>query len=238
MRTVIAEMVIAALASSWVVTAAAEPRAKHFPHHIVIPSRTIEPGEIVRLHLSPPAAGDPRRIAWSVVTGSGSVSPEQFAAPFVVTQDLTTVLLRVVRKDDAGALETLAEETLRVREGAVPGAEACLGPGQTWSKGGRDFDQGLASDDLASVLVPAQPEYPANARARGVEGVVTVHTLVCRTGRVLHAWIPVSIPPHPELELLHDAALEAARRIVWRPPTISGQPIAFLASVPFRFPPP
>jgi len=215
-----------------------EAAAPTLPHHIVGPSRTIEPGETVDLRLAPPVEGDPRRISWRVVSGSGVASRGRYSAPFIVTQEWTRATLRVVRKDDAGVLETIAEETLRLHAGAVPGADACLGPGQRWDEGGRGFVQTESTDDIASVLATAQPEYPAQARARGISGVVPVHALVCRSGRVLHAWIPATDPPQPELEILHEAALEAARRYAWRPPTIAGQPVAFHAAMSFRFPPP
>lgn len=216
----------------------AEAPASVTAHHIAGPSRPIAPGSTVELHLAPPYRGAPRRVAWFVVTGPGVASRDGYAAPYIVSPGATLVTLRVVAKNDIGELETLAEETLRLVEGTVPGAESCLGPGQIWAKGGRDFDQTLSTDDIAEVLVPAEPGYPAAARARGIEGIVPVHALVCRTGRVLDAWIPPTDPPHPELAILHEAALEAAHRFVWRAPTVSGQPVAFHALIPFRFPPP
>ncbi len=146
--------------------------------------------------------------------------------------------MRVVRKSDAGTLETLAEETLRLAEGSVPGAESCLGPGQKWSDGGRDFDQTLSTDDIGELLVRVEPQYPASARARGITGTVPVLALVCRTGRVLDARVPQMDPAQPELAPLHEAALEAARQCVFRAPTISGQPVASHWALSFRFPTP
>ena len=76
-----------------------------------------------------------------------------------------------------------------------------------------------------------KPEYPSFARDAGVEGLVLVHALIGKDGRVVRAEVDAkhSIP------MLNQTALEAAKRWVFTPATTNGHPVAVWYAIPFRF---
>ncbi len=73
------------------------------------------------------------------------------------------------------------------------------------------------------------PEYPAEARIRGIQGTVAVQALVDRNGVVREARVVNSIPA------LDAAALEAVRQWRFPPATSAGRPAAFWIVVPVKF---
>ena len=64
-----------------------------------------------------------------------------------------------------------------------------------------------------------KPSYPAEAKAAGASGTVTVQILVSEDGTVESA---KAVSGHP---LLQDAAVEAAKRARFSPTRLSGQPV-------------
>lgn len=74
------------------------------------------------------------------------------------------------------------------------------------------------------------PQYPPQARAAGIEGVVVTEIVVDPTGHVTDARVVRSIP------LLDDAALEAVRKWQFTPTIVNGQavPVRMNISVNFR----
>jgi TonB family protein len=86
-----------------------------------------------------------------------------------------------------------------------------------------------------AVVEPATPEFPAEARARGISGEVTLELDVGDDGRVLAA--RVALPAGGGLD---EAALAAARRLRFSPAEIDGAPAAVTIEYRFRFdaPPP
>lgn len=75
--------------------------------------------------------------------------------------------------------------------------------------------------------------YPPEALARRLAGVVTLHVLVERDGRVSHAEVAESAGP-----LLDAAALEAVQRWRFSPARRDGEPVVARITVPFEFTPP
>src|ERR1043166_7110651 len=73
------------------------------------------------------------------------------------------------------------------------------------------------------------PNYPAQARAAGIEGTVIVLALIGRDGEVKEARIRQSIPA------LDEAALEAVRHGKFKPALAAGQPLAVWVAVPVKF---
>jgi hypothetical protein len=132
--------------------------------------------------------------------------------------------------------------TIELAPGTAPGAEDCLGPGQSFTSTHGDFDSehGLP-DELPQLVQRAAPEYPRSALARGVEDTITVIALVCRSGRVLDAYVPPGfVSLHPEVPIERDpklvqAAIAAAMQFGFRPARVAGEPIATWVgvSVPF-----
>jgi len=208
------------------------------PTRIVLPGGPVAPGESVQLGLSPPPGDDgvsaPQlsALAWELVSGPGCVSPDGlYAAPYVVSAEAVQVRIQLVFKIEKGHLDTLAAATLRLRSGAVEGADACLGPGQEW--GACRFPY-VYVDELPVAIHTVEAVYPTSARARGIQGALIVNMLVCRTGRVLDAWAQwgEGMIPEPTLEA---AALEAARQWIFRPASRAGTPVATAVAAPFRF---
>ncbi len=86
-----------------------------------------------------------------------------------------------------------------------------------------------------AVIVPATPEYPDAAKARGISGEVTLELDVSSTGEVLAARVA-----KPAGEGFDEAALAAARVLRFSPAEIDGKPAAVTLEYRFRFdaPPP
>ena len=82
------------------------------------------------------------------------------------------------------------------------------------------------------VVYTVRPQYPALARARGVEGVVVVEAVVDRQGAVEANALEVvqSVP------LLDEAAIDAFRRWRFRPGRDGrGNPVRVVVRLPIRF---
>ena len=78
-------------------------------------------------------------------------------------------------------------------------------------------------------IVDARPVYPEDARAAGVEGVVTIDIRIGVDGSVVDATVLRSIPQ------LDDAAVTAVRRWRYTPTLLNGQPIEILMTVTINF---
>jgi TonB family protein len=80
------------------------------------------------------------------------------------------------------------------------------------------------------LLKYVDPEYPEIARQARVEGFVVLGVLVNETGLVENVTVMRSIP------LLDQAAIEAVRHWIYRPPVMNGAPckIAFVVSLRFQ----
>ena len=76
-----------------------------------------------------------------------------------------------------------------------------------------------------------EPEYPAEAKAAGAQGTVTVRILVDEEGRVAEA---EAVSGHP---LLREAAVAAARNSRYTPTRLSGQPVKVSGVVTYNFVP-
>jgi TonB family protein len=79
-----------------------------------------------------------------------------------------------------------------------------------------------------AISKPA-PVYPADAKAAGIEGTVTVQITVDESGRVISAEA-LSGPL-----LLRDAATDAARVARFSPTLLSGQPVKVSGTVSYNF---
>jgi TonB family protein len=79
-----------------------------------------------------------------------------------------------------------------------------------------------------AVVEPATPEYPADARARGLSAQVTLELDLGEDGRVLDARVIA-----PAGDGFDEAALDAARRLRFSPAEIDGEPAA--VTIEYRF---
>lgn len=73
------------------------------------------------------------------------------------------------------------------------------------------------------------PEYPAEASAQGLRGIVILELVVDTEGRVASARVVRSVPPFDE------AALAAARRWEYEPTRVDGKPVSVRLTVPISF---
>jgi len=86
-------------------------------------------------------------------------------------------------------------------------------------------------DTPPRAVEQASPQYPARARARGVEGQVTVSLLIDATGRVADARVTDSVPAGT----FDEAALSAVRQWRFTPAEYEGRPVSMRASQVLEF---
>lgn len=109
------------------------------------------------------------------------------------------------------ARRVTALHTLRERDKPPTAPEA---PGQPDANGVYRVGGGMAPPRREGV-----PQYPEQAQAAGIEGVVLVEILIDETGQVADARVLRSIP------LLDEAALQAVRQWRFEPTVIDGKPV-------------
>ena len=120
--------------------------------------------------------------------------------------------------------------------GATGESGSLSGPG-TVAQPGVNYDilpkrgEYVPVDQEPMVVKEVKPDYPDMARSAYVEGLVTVHVLVGKEGRVLD----VSLDRTFQVPMLNAAALEASRKWVFTPAMVNGKPVAFWTVIPFRF---
>ena len=77
-------------------------------------------------------------------------------------------------------------------------------------------------DSKPALLNRPQPLYTEEARKNKIQGTVRVRVLVGADGRVKRASIVTGLP-----DGLNEMALQAAHRMLFRPATKNGQPVAY-----------
>ena len=88
----------------------------------------------------------------------------------------------------------------------------------------------LSSGVSAGLLLGLiQPQYPAIAKAARVEGIVIVHAIISKSGRIESA-TAVSGP-----QMLQGAALEAVRSARYRPFQLNGEPTEVDTNITINF---
>jgi len=195
------------------------------PYHIVVPSRPIQPGETVLLRLEPEPPPDVW-VFWRIIPIEGlqrNWVARRYRAPYVVSPGHPPVAISVgLSKGDWK--QTVTTE-LDLASGSVPGSEDCLGSGQTFSETSGDLDIRSAYcslEDDPRLIHAVEPDYPQSSLVRGSEATITVHILVCKTGRVLDAYAP-SVYRGLPLDVVErdpklvEAAVNAAKRYEFAP---------------------
>jgi len=92
-------------------------------------------------------------------------------------------------------------------------------------------DEYVYAEVLPEPITQTQPVYPGMAQQAGVEGLVIIHALIGKDGRVLDAQVDAK----KNAPILNDAALEAARKWVFTPALSNGHPVMVWVTIPFRF---
>lgn len=207
-------------------------------YHIVLPRRAVGAGERVELRLVPPAPPGVR-VRWGAASGTG-LNDGIYRAPYVIPAGTSPAPVTVAIS--GAGIRASATTEIELLPGSVPGAEDCLGPGQSFSTAVGDIEPAHAPvDELPRLIHTVDPEYPRSALARGIEDTIPVRALLCRSGRVLDAYVlptyrvlgddqPIERDPK-----LVEAALAAVRQYVFTPGTVSGHPVALWIHIPVAF---
>jgi periplasmic protein TonB len=93
-------------------------------------------------------------------------------------------------------------------------------------------DEFVAYEEAPSPIEQVQPVYPEMARQAQVEGVVWVKSLVDKDGKVRDVII---VKPSGANAGFEDAAIDAAKKTVWKPAISNGQPVAVWVSYKIEF---
>ena len=218
---------------------AAPPNAAY---HIVVPRRPLGPGERVELKLEPPPPANVRVVS-AVSTGGNpsSLQSQIYIAPFVIPVGTPPVTVSMGFSTPTGRFGAFVE--IELVPGSMAGAEDCLGPGQSFSTfGGSIVPDYTYMDELPELIHRVEPEYPRSAYVRGVEDTLQVKMLVCRSGRVLDAFVLqrfrdlTTFEPIESDPKLVEAAEGAARQFVFKPGLVAGSPVAawVISTIQFR----
>jgi len=84
-------------------------------------------------------------------------------------------------------------------------------------------DEFVAYEEAPEKVIDVKPTYPEMARRAGIEGVVWVNALVDREGKVRDVIIVKDSGANAGFE---DAAIDAAKKTIWKPAISNGQPVA------------
>jgi len=88
----------------------------------------------------------------------------------------------------------------------------------------------IPHDTPPTVKQRVIPEYPEIAKKAGIEGSVLVHLFVDEHGKVLKAYVAVSLEPS-----MDQAALEATRKTTFHPALQRDKPVGVWVAYPVRF---
>lgn len=201
-------------------------------YRIVLPRRALGAGEHVELKLKPPPPPGVR-VNFGVAVGAMGfgLDPPVYRAPYVIPPG--TPPAKVSAGFSAQGLRVGVSTEIELLPGSAPGAEDCLGPGQSFSSVWGDIEPHYTQlDELPHLVQSVEPEYPRSAFVRGIEDTIPVGALLCRTGRVLDAY-PLStyrdtrdVQPIERDPKLVEAAVAAVRHYVFSPGMAAGHPVA------------
>ena len=206
------------------------------PYHIVLSRNAVSAGEQVELKLLPPVAPGVH-VIWQGAVGSGEpISSATYRAPYVVPAEAPPATVSV--GISGAGTKTIVSTQIALLPSSVPGAEDCLGPGQSFSTTAATIvPEFTAMDELPQLIHGVTPIYPPSDRARGIRDTIPVRALVCKTGRVLDAYSPPAYrlgesQPVPHDPKLVEAAIAAVREYVFAPAMKSAQAVATWIEIP------
>jgi protein TonB len=169
------------------------------------------------------------------VTPSGEArTPGPLVRPGSPVEDRATIAPFPVPGDTGHAARELAKLMNVPREGATmlepmprAGVWKLSGSSLYWDPGGLTGPRQV--DVLPQQLTEPAPEYPKAARDAGIQGVVLVMAWVTPAGSVGGARVVKSIPG------LDDAAVQAVKRLRFKPASSQGEPVGVWVGIPVRF---
>jgi TonB family protein len=80
------------------------------------------------------------------------------------------------------------------------------------------------------IVRKAYPKYPELALRAGLEGTVLVKLWIGQDGIVKQALVAKS-----DADIFNEASLDAARRLLFKPPSCNGKAVSVWATIPIRF---
>lgn len=89
----------------------------------------------------------------------------------------------------------------------------------------------IYTDELPQAVYEYKPDYPEFARQAGVEGLVVVHALIGKDGRVIR----VEVDEKKSILLLNETAMQAALKWKFTPALANGHAITVWFAIPFKF---
>ena len=180
---------------------------------------------------APPSLSQKEAPATGVNVGPPPPPPPSAAIPIPVPDQFAPKNTTILSQEELGDLGPTA-----------PGGETSIwGSGGGGGFGGGGVGVAVEGDDdpnpgdfqpveeLPQLVTMPNPVYPAMAREAQLEGVVKLMVLVGKDGKVKNVKVEQSI------QMLDDAAKEAAMQAVFKPATWQKKPVAVWVSVPIRF---
>ena len=159
-------------------------------YRIIPHGRPVRVGDHVEIRIVPePPPGVLRGVMITTAGGRTESLIGPYRAPYVI--ELGTPPVEVFAALAGEGWRREVKTTLELVPGELTGTDDCLGPDQSFIPEYGDI-AGSAGElsDMPKVLRSVRPEVPAGAGVSAFEGTVLVRTLVCRSGRVLDAFVP------------------------------------------------
>lgn len=179
---------------------------------------------------APPSLSQKEAPATGVNVGPPPPPPPSAAIPIPVPDQFAPKNTTILSQEELGDLGPTA-----------PGGETSIwgggggggfgGGGGVSVEGDDDPNPGdfQPVEELPQLVTMPAPVYPAMAREAQLEGVVKLMVLVGKDGKVKNVKVEQSI------QMLDDAARDAALQAVFKPATWQKKPVAVWVSVPIRF---
>lgn len=136
-------------------------------------------------------------------------------------------------------ISVMVETELKPR--SVPGSDDCLGPGQSYSTVTGDIVAGAFPEEPPVLVTGPSPIFPKGGWARDVGGTVILHALICRSGRVLAAYVhsrrlePADNHSSGHDKRLDEAALAVVLQYIYKPAMTGGRAVASWVEIPITF---
>ncbi|MEO7868283.1 MAG: hypothetical protein ABIU54_11650 [Candidatus Eisenbacteria bacterium] len=187
----------------------------------------------MELRLEPRAPEGLKVNYWVMMSrsGIGLIPPPVYRAPYVIPPGTPPV--KVNASFSGLTVQGDASTEIELLPGSMSGAEDCLGPGQSFSTILGEIEPRYARLDVLPQLIhTVEPEYPRSEFVRGVEDTIPMQSLVCRSGRVLDAYVlqryrgTTTLQPIENDPKLVEAALAAARQYIYSPGMVLGHAVA------------
>jgi protein TonB len=165
-----------------------------------------------------------QREAAPQVNIEAAVAPPSIGVPEPVPDFQAPNLTMASQEEMAAALAPTDLSSLEA--GGVDSIVIDLGSEGDQSPSPEDF---VAVDEMPVLITMPTPLYPDMARRADVEGTVFVRALIGKDGKVKQAFVTEGVT------LLNDAAIEAAKKAVFKPALQQHRPVEVWVQIPMRF---